>query len=145
MSDPFIDALHAELSGSSPAGLTLPQDGHGSALLRWWEQFVDIVGQKVGAWNERQAPRPPVNFIRQANGDVQVWHRAAEATFGRTGDVMQVVRRLGTGPRTTVVATLQVHPDGTVVALLDGAEFHTATATAECLLTPLLRATFASP
>ena len=145
MSDPFIDALHARLSSSAGARVPGGQDDDTPALTAWWNQFVDVIGQKVGAWNERQAPRPAINFTKHPNGDVHVWHRSAEVMFARDGNGSRVSTRLGAAPPRSVTVALRVGPDGSVVALAGGAELSSATATAEHFLTPVLIETFATP
>lgn len=94
MSDPFVDALHDRLSGST-AGTDHSEQNTEAALTAWWVEFVEVLGQKVGAWNERQAPKPPLNFTRRADGAVHVWHRSAEGTFVRRGDEVRITTRLG--------------------------------------------------
>lgn len=146
MSDPFIDALHDRLTtASSPGAQREPHAPRAVALTRWWEEFVDVLGQKVGAWNERQAPRPPINFTKQVDGAVHVWHRSAEATLTRDGETVRVSTRLGTQPPSEVALAIKSGPEGHVVALVDGAELRTPSATAEHILTPILVETFANP
>jgi hypothetical protein len=148
MSDPFIDALHDRLT-QARADTAAPEEHDRErrvAVRRWWEEFVEVLGQKVGAWNERQAPRSPLNFTRQADGAVHVWHRCAEARFARDGDAMRVSTRLGveSAAREAVLA-LRAGSEGHVVALANGEELRTPTAAAEHLLTPVLVETFAKP
>ena len=144
MSDPFIDALHNRLK---TADATYADGAHEGAravgINRWWGEFVEVLGQKVGAWNERQVPEPPINFTKRANGDVQVWHRSADATFTRTGDGVTVSTRLGTQPRRESILDLRIAHDESVVAMFDGEELATASGAAEHLLTPVLVETFA--
>jgi hypothetical protein len=147
MSDPFIDALRERLNNAAGPGASGRQDNpeRAAALTGWWEEFVDVLGQKVGAWNERQAPRPPINFTKSASGAVHVWHRSAEATFVRDGCAIQVSTRLGAEPAGETIVTLQVLSAGNVLAVTDGDQLRSPTAAAEHLLTPLLVKTFANP
>jgi hypothetical protein len=146
MSDPFIDALHDRLTRADATGpAERDRDGEReAALTRWWEEFVDLLGQKVGAWNERQAPRQPINFTRHASGRVDVWHRRAEATFSRDREGIRVSTRLGTELREVTLA-MRTGPDGNIVALADGDELRTPVAAAEHALTPVLVETFVNP
>jgi hypothetical protein len=60
MSDPFIDALHERLTAArTPAADAGKRMAHSAALAGWWNEFDGVIGQKVGAWNERQGLRPP--------------------------------------------------------------------------------------
>jgi hypothetical protein len=147
VSDPFVDALHDRLTRAAASGADRGEEDvtRAAALTRWWDEFVEVVGQKVGAWNERQAPRPPLNFTRQANGAVHVWHRSAEATCAREGDAIRVTTRLGAEPTREGLLAMRIPADGKVVAVADGAELDTPTALAEHILTPLLVKTFAKP
>jgi hypothetical protein len=147
MSDAFIDALHARLTtaGAASADRRAPDGHHTVAIARWWEEFVDVLGQKVGAWNERQAPRPPIHFTKQADGAVHLWHRSAEAAFSRDGHAVRVVTTLGTDPERRAVLTVRLGPEGNVLAMADGYELHTPAAAAEHVLTPVLMETFARP
>lgn len=147
MSDQFVEALHNRLNagGRTERG-ERAHDGDGTApVSAWWAEFVDVVGQKVGAWNERQAPRPPINFTRQPDGSVHVWHRSAEATFTRTGDSVHVATRLGEQPARETIVSVRTGGDEPVVAILEGIELATPTAAAEHLLTPVLVETFTRP
>jgi hypothetical protein len=147
MSDPFIDALHDRLTRAGAGGGGGGEDdgARAAALTQWWEAFVEVLGQKVGAWNERQAPRPPLNFTKQPNGVVKVWHRSAEATFARDGDAIRVSTRLGAEPGREAILAMRIPSEGNVVALADGDELRTPAAAAEHLLTPVLVETFAKP
>jgi uncharacterized protein YfaA (DUF2138 family) len=145
MSDPFIDALHDRLkSGAGGAGGSDNAGHDADALARWWQEFVDVLGQKVGAWNERQAPKPPLNFTKEANGRVHVWHRSAEATFIRDGDAVRVLSRLGADQERETSFTMRVAADGNVVLLSADEELRSPAAAAEHALTPVLVATFAA-
>ena len=147
MSDPFIDALHDRLTRARASGAGGGEDDaeRAAALTRWWEEFVDVLGQKVGAWNERQAPRPPLNFTKQADGAVHVSHRSAEARFARDGDAIRMSTRLGAEPEREAILAMRVRSEGNVVALVDGDELRSPTAAAEHVITPVLVATFAKP
>jgi hypothetical protein len=144
MSDPFIDALHDRLKSAADGARGLVGFG-AAALTEWWENFVDVLGQKVGAWNERQAPKPPLNFTKEGSGRVHIWHRSAEATFIRDGDAIRVSSRLGTEPEREAVFMMRVAADGNV--FLSGAdeELRTPAAAAEHVLTPVLVQTFSAP
>jgi hypothetical protein len=144
MSDPFIDALHERLKSASGAGGSVDRSD-GATLTQWWEDFVDALGQKVGAWNERQAPSPPLNFSKQTNGAVHVRHRSAEATFTRDGDAVRVSTRLGAEHGKDAILAMRIAADGDVVALVDDDELRTPAAAAEHVLTPVLVETFARP
>jgi hypothetical protein len=110
-------------------------EGNASALSR----FLIITP------NERQAPRPPLNFTKQTDGAVQVWHRNAEATFARDGDAIRVVTRLGAEPRRQAILAVRIADDGNIVAVADGDELRSPAAAAEHVLTPVLVETFAKP
>ena len=143
MSDPFIDALHDRLKA---AGATSHDDGDRSAAVdRWWAEFVEVLGQKVGAWNERQAPHTPLNFTKQADGAVHVWHRSAEATFARSGNTIRVTTRLGAQRGREANLDVEIARDQHLIALLDGEELATPSAAVEHLLTPLFVETFTKP
>jgi hypothetical protein len=107
--------------------------------------IVEVLSQKVGAWNERQAPRPPLIFTKQANGAVHVWHRSAEATCAPDGDAIRVATRLGAEPKREAILAMRMASEGNVVALADGDELRTPAAAAEHVLTPVLVETFAKP
>jgi hypothetical protein len=147
MSDPFIDELHDRLKSAVAGGAAAGEDDdqRAAALARWWEEFVDVLGQKVGAWNERQAPRPPVNFTKQPNGAVHVWHRSAEARFARDGGAIRVSTRLGAEPEQEAVLAMRTPVEENNVRLVDRDELRTPTAVAEEVLTPVLVATFEKP
>jgi hypothetical protein len=143
MSDPFIDALHDRLTSGSSTGGQHENDHERSAISRWWDGFADVLGQKVGAWNERQAPRPPINFTRREDGAVHIWHRNAEATFTHAGHSIRASTRFGFDPAREILIELQLAGDGQIVAKADGQEMSSATAAAEQLLTPVLAEAFA--
>jgi hypothetical protein len=144
MSDPFIDALHDRLkSGANGAGGPVGVDA--AAFTEWWENFVDVLGQKVGAWNERQAPKPPLNFSKEGGGRVLVWHRSAEATFIRDGDAIRVSSRLGSEQLQEAVFMMRVAAEGNVVLSGADEELRTPAAAAEHVLTPVLVQTFSAP
>jgi hypothetical protein len=144
MSDPFIDALHDRLTSAGSTGGQHENDQERSAaMFRWWNEFADVLGQKVGAWNERQAPRQPINVTRRADGAVHIWHRSAEATFTRAGHSIRASTRLGPDPTRESLIELRLVGDGQTVAKADGKDMPSATAAAEQLLTPLLVEVFA--
>jgi hypothetical protein len=145
MSDPFIDALHDRLKTATGDAGREQDSERDAALARWWEEFVEVLGQKVGAWNERQAPRSPLNFTKQANGAVHVWHRSAEVTCAPDGDAIRVATRLGAEPKREAILAMRMASEGNVVALADGDELRTPAAAAEHVLTPVLVETFAKP
>ena len=149
MTDPFIDALHDGLTRagrtSSGAGGDDDPAQRAVTITQWWDEFVDVLGQKVGAWNERRAPHPPINFTKQASDLVHVGHRSAEATLSRDGDAVRVTTRVGTAPSQEAMLAIRILSDGNVVAVSDREELRTPAAAAEHVLTPVLVATFANP
>jgi hypothetical protein len=145
MSDPFVDALHDRLTASG-SPVTESGDRRTHALAdRWWGEFVEVLGQKVGAWNERQAPLPPINFTRGPDRAVHVWHRSAEVTLAREGDAIRVSTRLGTTSAGPALLHLRTDTDGTVVASVDGHEMTSAASAAEHVLTPVFTEAFLEP
>ena len=99
----------------------------------------------MGAWNERQAPWPPINYTKQPNSATHVWHVSAEATFTRDGDAVRVWTRLGANPGRETILTMRIVTDGNVVAFADGDELRTPVAAAEHVLGPVFVETFAKP
>ena len=96
-------------------------------------------------WNERQAPRPPINFTKQENGAAHLWHRSAEATFTRDGDAVSVLTRVGAEPERQAILAMRIAAERNVLALADDTELRTSAAAAEHVLTPLLVETLAKP
>lgn len=144
MSDPFIDRLHDRL------GADRQQRGEGheerrfaDAKDQWWAQFIDVLGQKVGAWNEKGHPGGPVNFTKRTSGGAQVWHPTAEAELRLEGDRVLANARFGTAqPVEGTLIQLSDGSDGRIVAVADNEPLHSPTEAAEKVITPILTHVF---
>jgi hypothetical protein len=150
MSDPFIDKLYGELEvsrGLRDAASARAEQRHGryaAARAEWWDRFVDVLGQKVGAWNERNRAGTPVNFTKAADGSVHVSHPNAELTLRLEGDKVFAKPRFGDA-RTAAASLIQLTEDarGQLRVMADEAPVESPSAAAEKILQPILVKTFA--
>ena len=146
MSDQFVNDLIKELTeaaGVTTAGAPGHSDSpHGpveGANVQWWLEFIDILGQKVGAWNEQGASDGVVNFTRQEDGSAYIFHRSAEAHLTLEDDRIVAHTRFGAEPKSRrILLELVSAPDGTVVARADTQTLASPMAAAEHVIRPIL-------
>ena len=148
MPDPFIDDLRNRLQAEDAHG-TAGEHGPPSSFAvlkqRWWEEFIDVLGQKVGAWNERAgSSRTPVNFTRKPDESALIWHAHAEASLRLRENHVVVDARLRAARVEGKLMELHDAGNGVVLASLDGETFASPTEAAEQVITPILAAVFRS-
>ena len=144
MSDPFVDELFTTLSNQRGAAASGPGAGSGAVpvpIAEWWREFVDVLGQKVGAWNERSGAAP-VNFTRHEDGSASLSHGRAEWRAVLDGTAVTIQESLSpAAERRARIIRLSLE-DGTVSASTDGEQLSTPRAAAELVVTPLFTVVF---
>jgi hypothetical protein len=150
MSDKFIDELYDNLERDRQAELTKAatdterRQRLEAARHAWWLEFVEDLGHKVGAWNEKLPTNSPVNFTKRENGHVLISHRVADADLRLQGDGVLVRARLGGRESSGEGPLIQFGHDAewNLVVTSEGQQIATPTAAAEKVIEPLLRKVF---
>ncbi len=149
MTDQFIDNLFDDLRAERQRDLTEAAGQHGRrqafevAKQRWWDEFIDVLGQKVGAWNEKDPMAAPVNFTKQDSGGAHIWHKNAELELRLYGGQVLANARVGSaGLREEIAIELEDAGNGQVRARYGGETLTSPTTAAEKVIAPLLAAAF---
>jgi hypothetical protein len=149
MPDKFIDNLFNELSAERQRDLTEAAGHHDRrqafevAKQQWWQDFIDVLGQKVGAWNEKDPLAAPVNFTKRDSGGAHIWHKNAEVELRLYGGQVLANARIGSAAlREEILIELEDTGDGHVRATSRGETFTSPTTAAEKVIAPLFAAAF---
>ena len=147
MPDPFIDRLYEQLVAEHTGGHSGPptsDDGDAAAIQTWWAQFADVLGQKVGAWNEKRPSAAPVHFTTLGRDRVRIEHTAVDVEL-RLEHNQVLARSPARGDQRDEqpIFRLDVAGTGNVVAHPnEAAPLTTATAAAEMVIGPMLTRVF---
>ena len=144
MGDQFIDGLYNELLGAQRRDMTAAphpdqERQFDTAKQRWWAEFIDVLGQKVGAWNEKGVAGGPVNFTKRPSGGVYLYHPNAEAELRLEADQVMAIARFGNAaPTEGPVIQIQDLGGGRLAATSEGKHLESPTAAAEEVIRPIL-------
>ena len=148
MADPFIDRLYAHLVAEhtgEPGTPRIGEDRAAAAIHGWWAQFADVLGQKIGAWNEKRPSATPVHFTTFGADRVRIGHVAADLEIRLEHN--QVVARppvRNDQSDERVIFQLELTEAGNVAANIEGMSPVTSPAeAAEVIIAPILTRVFA--
>lgn len=150
MTDQFVDDLFEKLHTARQQTLIKAASANSSrervaeAARVWWDEFSQILGGKVDAWNAKDEPQAHVKCTRSPSGSILLWHRSVEAQLSLAEVRVVMTGRIGdTQPRQSPFIEFN-EARGSVAAILAGENAaKSPSEAADHLLAPILTRAFA--